>query len=902
MNIRIIFIFIFILFFLSSLSPAENYKGIVINEIQVANASSILDTRYGNYSDWIELYNTGDEPVDLRGCYLSDDLANPQKIKFRFRTLVEPKKFKLLWLDEKAVVDHVEWKLSRHTEIAGLFSPEGEAIDVVFLGPQQPDVSYGRQPDGSRNWFFFDTGTPGAANDQDGITWLNRTDVPKFSIPGGMYSGRPTLELSTSSPNAEIYYTLDGSIPTQKSTLYTRNIRLTSTKVVRARCFEKNRISSPIITQTFFLNDYHTLPTISISTNPDHLFDSKIGIYVEGTRGIQKYCSEGPRNWNQDWERPISIELYEPDGNLGFRLDAGMKIFGGCSRLRDQKSFAIYLRDQYGLKEVYYPLFPDKPIVRFTSFVLRNSGNDNNLTQFRDGLMQGLVKDGMDIDTQAYRPAIVYINGKYWGILNIREKINESYPEGNHGADPDNIDLLQNNKEVFAGDAQHYTQLLAYINKNDMRASKHYLYIKTQMDVNEYINYQIAQIYFSNTDWPGNNIKYWRPKTDKGRWRWILFDLDFGFNQQSNGVNHNTLDFACATNGPDWPNPPWSTLLFRKLLLNPEFQQTFIQRFASCFNTLFAPDRVVAQIDRYKKTIEPEMPDHIERWNRPASMKEWDSNIQKMISFAKLRPRLLQKYIQRKFSLGNLVDVNFSVSEEGKGTIYVNEIPLTENHIIAPYYEYLPIQVKAVPKPGYRFLRWEEMTETKLDTLTQIVKPGLSLTAVFEKGDTLVINEIHYNPSVAQGESDAEFIELYHAGKTAIDVSDYSIRKGIRFSFPEGTIIQPGEFIVIARNSKLYSTAKTTALSWEEGKLANEGEEIRLIDRFGHILNSVRYGVSAPWPQSPNGRGYTLSLSNPASNNSDPLNWLPSSIKGGSPGRPNFAGSKSTAVADWFEY
>ncbi len=248
-----------------------------------------------------------------------------------------------------------------------------------------------------------------------------------------------------------------------------------------------------------------------------------------------------------------------------------------------QKSVRIFARKEYGDEFINYKIFPEKEIRKFSSLVLRNGGYPEfRSTMFRDGFMQTLISEEMDLETQAYRPCIVYVNGEYWGIFNIREKQNEEYLKENNGIDPNNLDILENNMNVVEGDKSHYEHMLDFIRSNDLSIQSNYDSLKQWMDIDNYLNYQIAQIYFANNDWPANNIKYWRPKTDDGKWRWMLFDVDGGFGLNAN-YDFNSIEYATAEDSKLWNNSPWSTFLFRNLLKNNEFADEFFTKICSIF-------------------------------------------------------------------------------------------------------------------------------------------------------------------------------------------------------------------------------------------------------------------------------------------------------------------------------
>jgi hypothetical protein len=224
----------------------------------------------------------------------------------------------------------------------------------------------------------------------------------------------------------------------------------------------------------------------------DHLFDDTIGIYVAGTNGTPGNCSTVPVNWNRKWERPASMEMYETDGRRVVAQDVGIEIFGGCTRTFERKSLELKARRTYGDNDIDYQILPDKPIDSYKRLVLRNSGNDARRTQFRDALQQYLVKDTMDIDYQAYRPVVVLLNGAYWGIHNLRDKADEAFVEQNHGLDEDSdFDMIEEWAHVQAGNRAAWDELYEFIVNEDLREPANYEYVKSQVDLEEYMNYII---------------------------------------------------------------------------------------------------------------------------------------------------------------------------------------------------------------------------------------------------------------------------------------------------------------------------------------------------------------------------------------------------------------------------
>ena len=196
------------------------------------------------------------------------------------------------------------------------------------------------------------------------------------------------------------------------------------------------------------------------------------------------------------------------------------------------------------LQNLIIVFFPDLELEDFQSLVLRNSGNDWNFTMLRDGFMTSIFHD-VDLDVQSYRPMLVYLNGEFWGLHNLREKVNEHFIAGHHPVDPDEIDLIEV-QTANEGSIDDYDELLDYVTQSDMTDPIVFDSLSKWIDIDNHIDYNIAQIFIDNRDWPGNNIKYWRPQQNDGLWRWILYDTDFGFGIPWNGqgYDYNTLLFA----------------------------------------------------------------------------------------------------------------------------------------------------------------------------------------------------------------------------------------------------------------------------------------------------------------------------------------------------------------------
>ncbi|MBN2762905.1 MAG: CotH kinase family protein, partial [Bacteroidales bacterium] len=577
------------------------------------------------------------------------------------------------------------------------------------------NCSYGRYPDGSVTWKLYKQHSQGGSNSETFINW--KAPEPEFSHKAGRYSIAFSLTLTAPGSGYTIRYTTDGSEPVESSPSYSYPVSVNKTTTVKARCFAPGLSPGNVVANTYFIKEHtFNLPVISLSLDSKYLWDNAIGIYTNGTNGITGNCSDSPMNWNRNWERYAHVEYFLRDGTRIINTGAGLKIAGGCSRGFEQKSFGVYFRDKYGADNVRYPLFRSKQADRFKALMLRNSGNDFNRTMIQDALMQTLLIGEMDIDYNAYTPSVVYLNGEYWGIMNTREKINEAYFITNYGLDEDSIDFLENNQSVLAGSAADYNALNNYITNNDLSVTAHYQYVKDRIDIDEYMNYQIAQIYVGNTDWPGNNVKFWKPKKTGGKWRWIIYDTDFGFGLYDN-ADHNTLTFALETNGPGWPNPPWSTLLFRKLLQNEEFKNQFIDRFSIYIYSIFNPARVNKIIDSLKLDISEEIPYHFNRWG--GNTTNWTNNINVARNYAEQRPAYMMSYLQDYFGLTAPHGLKIQTNHHQYPFVSLNDVVINDTVYNGQYFGDRTIKIRALPDKNYSFKQWK-LRYSDTETITFI--------------------------------------------------------------------------------------------------------------------------------------------------------------------------------------
>ncbi|MFC2137806.1 CotH kinase family protein [Bacteroidota bacterium] len=744
--------------------PCISESQIILNEIMATNASAHMETDFYNFPDWVEIYNNGSSGEMLSGYYISDNKDELKKWQLPSVSL-DSNEYYFVYCDEKATGNHTNFGLSAGGEKVYLCDNAGNIVDSVTYPKLYPNISFGRNSSDNNQWLFCATPTPGENNITTNA--VTQASEVKYSIPAGVINS--SIDLTLEGEN--IRYTTNGAEPDSNSSNYTQAININKTTIVKSKIIHDDSLPGETYANTYFYNEHNfTLPVVSLSFTPDYFYDDDIGIHVEGKNGIAGNCGK-VANWNQPWERPAYLEYFDENGIKQISQQVGVKVAGGCTRGRAQKSLSVYARSKYGDNDFDYPLFVEKPdIQRYKSFVLRNSGNDQDQTLLRDAFIQSLVKNSMDIDYQAYQPAIVYFNGEYRGIMNLREKADEDYFESNYSIDSDEIDFLEgilwctgdNCYDAIRGSNAEYLDLISFISSNSLANDDNYNLVASQLDLQEYINYMVVQTYIGNRDWPGNNLKFWKIK-ENGKWRWILFDTDYGFGFRLNTDPHayESFDVATATDGESHPNPPWSTILFRKLLKNEKFKKQFIRTFITHMNSSFHPDWCDYVLDSLSSIIDDEISYNQQKFGRTKS--EWQGYLDVIKENAKNRYDFMPGYLMSFFNLEEFeVTVTVTNPNSYKGKVEVNNAVVNHYPFNMETYKDFPLSIKILPKEGYTFNYWkmnEEIYSEDIE-LNSDSSFNISIEPVFEGDnsmDNIFLHEFANNFKIYPNPSSGEF-------------------------------------------------------------------------------------------------------------------------------------------------
>lgn len=616
---------------------------VIITEVMASNSEYVEESDGGTY-DWIELFNQSNQTVNLAGYGLTDNPGNPAKWRFSDGT-IEPGQYKVVLasgLDVKKNYIHTNFKLSASGDVLALFDTEGVLQDKYTIEPVPYGVSIGRIP-GQQALCFFDNPTPGAQNasPSKGVV-----ATPAVNIEGGSYSGPQQISFDCATEGASIHYTTDGTVPTESSPRYSSPVTVGKTGLVRARAFKSDYIGSVTQTSTYFIDESHSLPLISIVTDPKLLFDPTTGIYelgpnareIEGSSGHYQNANYNERG--QESERPASFEVFDESGQCVFEQHVAIRIQGGFSRDHAQKSFSIFARSRYGKSTMEHAFFEDRPFTEYKSLILRQGGQDQKLAKIREMVLLDLVEGkGLNVITQAYKPYVVYINGEYWGVYFMMEKRNKYFIAAHEQApDEDNINVMKAYSILMQGSRDGYLNLMDYINKNDMSKKEHFDYVAARIDTDSVMDLMINQIYIANSDHA--NLQFYQVLPD-GKWKQIYYDFCWSFGNTSGREEHPTLTQRMTSYT--------GSTLFTGLLSYKPWKDAFIERFAWTLKEIYNTERVIDYIDKWCDLIKDEMTAEREKFG--GSYTNWETHVDRMREFARKRPAVIVRQLKDAFSL-----------------------------------------------------------------------------------------------------------------------------------------------------------------------------------------------------------------------------------------------------------
>lgn len=732
--------FIIILFFLAQISFSIKSQ-IIINEYSCSNISTITDA-FGEYEDWVELYNASANPIDLTGWYLSDKSTNLTKWMIP-SGLIEGNSFKMVYCSGKNTISgneyHPNFKLTQtKNEWIVLTNAFGNVSDSLkILNLTKNNHSIGRSTNGAADWKLFTNPTPNSSN----IGAQNfYTATPLFSLNAGFYTSPQTISVTCANPNAVIRYTTDGSVPTINATIYSNPIPIAVTTMLRAVAFSSDE-QSFTTSSTYFINTSHTIPVVSIAGNGD----LSVFTLLNGNAGIE------PQGF---------FELFEEDGTFIDKGEGEFNKHGNDSWAYNQRGFDFIMKDQFGYNnEIKHKIFPEKNRDKFQRLILKPGASDNypfelGGAHIRDAYVQTLSqKADLKLDERTWRPCVVYLNGQYWGVYEIREKTDDhDFTDIYYDQTKDSIQYLKtwgNTWEEYGAPlaATDWNSLRTFIMNNNMGIPSNFNYVDSLLNWESLADYFFINSYIVSQDWLNWNTGWWRglnPSGDKKKWRYTLWDMDacFGHYVNYTGIP-DTGPNADPCNAENLPNPGGqghTDILSKLMNENDQVNQYYITRYADMLNTYFSCDYMNFLLDSMINEIQPEMVRHIARWG--GSVGEWQGNVTAMRNFINQRCQVLGNGLIDCYNLSGPFDVTFNVSPPNAGEIKVNSIWLESYPISTTYFGGINTNIIARANTGYVFSHWEYINGPLIlpiikDTNAINVNSNDSIIAVFIIGEII---------------------------------------------------------------------------------------------------------------------------------------------------------------------
>jgi hypothetical protein len=730
-----------ILIFICSSQIAKS--DIVINEYSCGNLSQVADD-YGDYGDWIELYNSGAASVDISGYHLSDNPANPTLYTVPNGVTISAGGFRRFWASGRNVYAgssyHTSFKLTQsknNPDYIVLADAAGTVIDLIQLTKTQVGHSYGRITNGSPTWGIFSTPTSNASNTTTSYTAYAAN--PDADMPAGFYSGSIVVSLYSSEPNSVIRYTLDGTTPSGGSTLYTGPITISGTAVLKAITISSDPsiLNSFIMFNTYFINVSHTLKVVSIS-------GTQLNTLANGNQGLKPTGS---------------LEFFDTAKVRTSKAYGSFNSHGQDSWANDQRSLDFVARDEMGYSDALHEkMFPYTERDEFQRFILRAAGDDNypaahhpqnaGSAHLRDTYVQMLAKrGGLSLDVRGGEKCVIYLNGQYWGVYDLRERCDDHdftdyyYNQGKY--DLQYVERWGNRWAEYGGNdaLDAWDTFYDWAMNHNMSNAADYATVTSQLDVQSLADYVIVNAFVNCTDWLNYNTGWWRGLNPNGghqKWGYILWDNDatFAFYINYTGIP-DTSRYAplCQVENGGLNDPDGHIDLLAHLRQNPDFNHFYISRYADLMNTAFSCDQMLGQLDAWKDMIEPEMTQHASRWS--GTYNEWLTNFNRLRNFVAARCSLVTTSMNGCYGTTGPYPVTLDADPANAGKVMMNSMTIDQFPWNGFYYGGISVNMRAIVTDtvNFQFDHWTSNNTTYLPSASTY-NPMISLAG----SDTLVVH------------------------------------------------------------------------------------------------------------------------------------------------------------------
>ncbi len=743
-----------------------------ITEISPLNLSWLDED--GNDPAWVEIYNAGDQAANLQGYALVENLEKPRKWVFGDE-LIAAKSFRIVFCDRKDIPEvkgadngnnhlrtHTNWKMDKAGGTVYLIDASYAIRDsVMFPEITTGDVSWGITDGGI--WKYFDKPTPEAPNTKstayDGLA----PTLDLSQIKGGFYNEPVTINPPSLPSGVTLRCTQDGSVPTKSSQEFNSPINISKSMPLRCSAFKDGALTTQVVTKTFFIGESVNMPVVAVSVDPSFFVK-----YYKKTNGGEpdmdhdQMYAPNESYPNDSGELPVHVEYFEKGSNSSgsaWDIEAGISLMGGWSRMERKKSVAIVMREEYQDGWLHYSLFDTRKSEndKYKAFNLRNNGNRFVSDYFADAL-GGAILEGSGVDYQRSRQVVVFYNGEYRGIHDMRERFNKNYVESNYGIDAASVNFIKHlGEEITAsnGTITDYVAMLEYAAANDFsgEANAAYAHMKELMDVGNFADYMIAEMYVHNGDWPNNNVRAWRsPETP---WKFMIYDLDHGFDWKwgVEGFSESTNMFKWVKQGGRTSGKCYTSsesaftgekahcfhVLYTRLIKNPDFKRLFInhssvmlENYLNATNIEKVRAKMEASIDRAES--ERDLATNGQKERGYGSFTVSNENI---TEWARDRDREIEDQYKAEFEgLGGSANVTIS-SNNGMVLMEGMKLPgstATSTNYKGKFFSGVEMELTAVASGGSVFTGWTGCTavEGKPETCRATITEGLSITANFK--------------------------------------------------------------------------------------------------------------------------------------------------------------------------
>ncbi len=681
---------------------------LVVNEVMAANIDQFMSPTV-NFDGWVELYNPTIGYVSLAGIYLSDDPS--QLLKWKAPAdmgVIPPHGFVTIWFDNNALKNtNTNFKL----DVGGGTLYISDTMGNLIVEQSYPEAvertSYARTTDGGTEWRLTGYPTPSATNTTSTFA-DEELEAPHVSHDDQLFSGSLTIHVDIPE-GCTLRYTRDGTLPTLTNgySSSSGDFDIYNHAVMRFRLYKEGALPGKVATRSYIKRDKnYTGPILSVVSDPDFLYGDKIGVMVRGSGGKPGHGQDTKCNWNMDWERPVNFAFLPQDGQAVNR-NVNLEMCGGWSRAWEPHSFKLKGNKEYGTKNLDYRFFPDKPYLRNRTLQIRNGGNDNYF-RFKDPALETVIRlSGIDIDVQCYEPVHEFINGRYIGVLNMREPNNKHFVYANFGWDEEEIDLFEMDPDSSyiqkCGDAERFDRL--YELTQTAAQPDSYEEIKELLDIEEYTNYMAMQLYLGGTDWPQNNVKGYA-RHDDGRYRFVSFDLDFAFNSNTPFVTfankqNYTFDYCYDLKRRIRAEIKFVTI-FLNLLKNDDFRRRFIDTFSLMGGSVFESSHYTPIIDSLLTRAREMM--RLENIDPTQAANEIKNNLGSRLN---TMTNALRSYSPMKLSGKTAQQVSLG-SDVAHAHLYINGLRVPtgrfKGHLFAP------MRIRAEAPAGYTFKGWKDQS------------------------------------------------------------------------------------------------------------------------------------------------------------------------------------------------